>query len=68
MGIQRILYGLAIRAQKIKKNLSNKINMDFGVIVWKGVIIGILILIVRIWRNHKEAIIAELKRTFKREK
>lgn len=42
--------------------------MDFGVIIWKGVIIGILILIVRIWRTHKEAIIAELKRTFKEEK
>jgi hypothetical protein len=41
--------------------------MDTGVIIWKAIIIGVLALFVRIWSKHKDAIIAQLKKTIKKD-
>ncbi len=40
--------------------------MDFGVIFWKAVIIGILALCVKLWRDKKDVILEEIKKMFKK--
>jgi len=40
--------------------------MDLGVIFWKAVIIGVLILIYNIWARKKDVVIEELRKLFKK--
>ena len=40
--------------------------MDFGVIFWKAVIIGILAFGVKLWRDKKDVILEEIKKIFKK--